>query len=473
MKHVLKNFWYQSLFQLTKIMMPIITVPIVSKALGPSGLGIFNYTNSIAQYFVLVASLGITMYGNREIALAYNRKENISKVFWEICLLKAILTTITLLVYFLVISFLGNSSYFYIQSLTILAVMFDISWFFMGIEDFRKTSMINLAIQFITFIFIICFIKDSSDTTLYVLLQSLGAFFSQLFTWLFIRKHINFRKVLLVDSFRHIHGSFEFFIPQVAILLYTNLNKTLLGIFIGSTAVGYYTNSLTINTVFITIITTVDMVLLPHMSGLYAKGNVKKMVNIIDKTLHLQLYFSVPAMFGMLIVYDKLVPWFFGKEFLFINKVIPLFSILIVVIPLGMSISRQYLIPIGKVKTYNKSVLIGAVINILCNIILLPLIGFFGVIFSNILAEIFVTMVRTKSFLKQTTFRFKKRKIWIIFSSAIIMWLVTRMVTKDMSPTFVTNLIQVSLAVPIYFGLTTLSGYNPILNSWKELKEKK
>ena len=454
-------------------MMPIITVPIVSKALGPSGLGIFNYTNSIAQYFVLVASLGITMYGNREIALAYNRKENISKVFWEICLLKAILTTITLLVYFLVISFLGNSSYFYIQSLTILAVMFDISWFFMGIEDFRKTSMINLAIQFITFIFIICFIKDSSDTTLYVLLQSLGAFFSQLFTWLFIRKHINFRKVLLVDSFRHIHGSFEFFIPQVAILLYTNLNKTLLGIFIGSTAVGYYTNSLTINTVFITIITTVDMVLLPHMSGLYAKGNVKNMVNIIDKTLHLQLYFSVPAMFGMLIVYDKLVPWFFGKEFLFINKVIPLFSILIVVIPLGMSISRQYLIPIGKVKTYNKSVLIGAVINILCNIILLPLIGFFGVIFSNILAEIFVTMVRTKSFLKQTTFRFKKRKIWIIFSSAIIMWLVTRMVTKDMSPTFVTNLIQVSLAVPIYFGLTTLSGYNPILNSWKELKEKK
>ena len=454
-------------------MMPIITVPIVSKALGPSGLGIFNYTNSIAQYFVLVASLGITMYGNREIALAYNRKENISKVFWEICLLKAILTTITLLVYFLVISFLGNSSYFYIQSLTILAVMFDISWFFMGIEDFRKTSMINLAIQFITFIFIICFIKDSSDTTLYVLLQSLGTFFSQLLTWFFIRKHINFRKVLLVDSFRHIHGSFEFFIPQVAILLYTNLNKTLLGIFIGSTAVGYYTNSLTINTVFITIITTVDMVLLPHMSGLYAKGNVKKMVNIIDKTLHLQLYFSVPAMFGMLTVYDKLVPWFFGKEFLFINKVIPLFSILIVVIPLGMSISRQYLIPIGKVKTYNKSVLIGAVINILCNIILLPLIGFFGVIFSNILAEIFVTMVRTKSFLKQTTFRFKKRKIWIIFSSAIIMWLVTRMVTKDMSPTFVTNLIQVSLAVPIYFGLTTLSGYNPILNSWKELKEKK
>ncbi|MGX7174049.1 flippase [Enterococcus ratti] len=471
MKHVLKNFGYQSLFQLTKIIMPIITVPIVSKALGPSGLGIFNYTNSIAQYFVLVASLGIAMYGNREIALVYHRKENISKIFWEICLLKVILTSITLVVYFLFISFLDNRFYFYIQSLTILAVMFDISWFFMGIEDFKKNSMTNLGIQFITFILIVCFIKDSSDTRLYVLLQSLGTLLSQVFTWFFIRKHIDFKRILLIDSLRHARASFEFFIPQVAILLYTNLNKTLLGIFIGSTAVGYYTNSLTINTVFITIITTVDMVLLPHMSGLYAKGNVKKMVAIIDKTIHLQLYFSIPAMFGMLTVYDKLVPWFFGKDFLFINKVIPIFSILIVVMPLGMSISRQYLIPIGKVKVYNKSVLIGAVINILCNLILLPSIGFFGVVFSNILAEIFVTMVRTNSFLKRTNFRFHKRELQIIFSSAIIMWLVTRMVTKAMPPTLLTNLVQVTLALSIYLVLTTFLGYNPILNSLKEMKE--
>ncbi|MDY4307610.1 oligosaccharide flippase family protein [Enterococcus mundtii] len=75
-----------------KIVIPIITIPIVSMALGPAGIGIFNYTNSIAQYFVLVASLGVAMYGNREIALAYNRQEDISKLFWEIVVFKAILT---------------------------------------------------------------------------------------------------------------------------------------------------------------------------------------------------------------------------------------------------------------------------------------------------------------------------------------------------------------------------------------------
>ncbi|EOS7989869.1 polysaccharide biosynthesis C-terminal domain-containing protein, partial [Enterococcus hirae] len=102
---------------------------------------------------------------------------------------------------------------------------------------------------------------------------------------------------------------------------------------------------------------------------------------------------------------------------------------------------------------------------------LLPWIGFFGVVFSNLLAEIFVTVVRTKSFLNQTNFSFKKKNLLVIFCSSIIMWFVTRIITNGMSPTFLTNLIQVSIAVPIYFLLTSLFGYNPILSGlgkWKK-----
>ncbi|BAO07257.1 putative teichoic acid/polysaccharide export protein [Enterococcus mundtii QU 25] len=115
MKNIARNFIYQSIFQIMKIVIPIITIPIVSMALGPAGIGIFNYTNSIAQYFVLVASLGVAMYGNREIALAYNRQEDISKLFWEIVVFKAILTLAVFFIYIAVVSFLPNSNYFYFK----------------------------------------------------------------------------------------------------------------------------------------------------------------------------------------------------------------------------------------------------------------------------------------------------------------------------------------------------------------------
>lgn len=468
MKNVAKNFFYQSLFQVVKIIIPIITIPIVSKALGPTGIGIYNYTNSIAQYFILVASLGVVMYGNREIALAYNRKENISKLFWEITNFKSILTIISLLIYLILVSFFPNRIYFYAQSLAILAVLFDVSWFFMGIEDFKKTSMTNLFIQICTFLGILLFVNDSSDTLKYVLIQTIGLFLSQALVWLFLKLYINFEKISIKNSFKHFKGSFEFFIPQVAIILYTNLNKTLLGLFIGSAAVGYYTNSLTLNTVFITIITTLDVVLLPHMSGLFAKNNISKIVELMNKTIHLQLFFSIPIMFGMLTVYDKLVPWFFGDKFLFINHVIPFFSVLIVIMPLGMAISRQYLIPIGQVKEYNKSVIIGAVINIVSNLILLPILGFFGVVISNILAEFFVTVVRTESFLKQTNFHFDIRKIIIYILSGLVMMVATRLITQNLSASILTNIIQVIIAVIIYMGITTVCKVNPLIELLKK-----
>lgn len=441
-------------------------------ALGPAGIGIFNYTNSIAQYFVLVASLGVAMYGNREIALAYNRQEDISKLFWEIVVFKAILTLAVFFIYIAVVSFLPNSNYFYFQSLTILAVLFDISWFFMGIEDFKLTSVSSLFVQIITFVLILLFIKDSNDVGIYILIQTAGIFVSQVLVWFFIKPYITFQKINLKKSFSHIKGSFEFFIPQVAITLYTNLNKTLLGLFIGASAVGFYTNSLTLNTVFITIITTLDIVLLPHMSGLFAKKNVERIVELMDKTIDLQLFFSLPIMFGMLTVYDKLVPWFFGEKFLFINNVIPFFTPLIVIIPLGMAVSRQYLIPIGKVREYNKSVIIGAGINIISNLILLPTVGFFGVVISNLLAEFFVTAVRVRSFLKSTNFSFNFRRISIYFISALAMMMITRILTNSMQASLITNIVQGLIAITLYFIFTVVMRTNPIVSFIQERRSK-
>ncbi|AZP93054.1 flippase [Enterococcus mundtii] len=472
MKNIARNFIYQSIFQIMKIVIPIITIPIVSMALGPAGIGIFNYTNSIAQYFVLVASVGVAMYGNREIALAYNRQEDISKLFWEIVVFKAILTLAVFFIYIAVVSFLPNSNYFYFQSLTILAVLFDISWFFMGIEDFKLTSVSSLFVQIITFVLILLFIKDSNDVGIYILIQTAGIFVSQVLVWFFIKPYITFQKINLKKSFSHIKGSFEFFIPQVAITLYTNLNKTLLGLFIGASAVGFYTNSLTLNTVFITIITTLDIVLLPHMSGLFAKKNVERIVELMDKTIDLQLFFSLPIMFGMLTVYDKLVPWFFGEKFLFINNVIPFFTPLIVIIPLGMAVSRQYLIPIGKVREYNKSVIIGAGINIISNLILLPTVGFFGVVISNLLAEFFVTAVRVRSFLKSTNFSFNFRRISIYFISALAMMMITRILTNSMQASLITNIVQGLIAITLYFIFTVVMRTNPIVSFIQERRSK-
>lgn len=462
MKNVAKNFFYQVIFQLTKIILPIVTVPIVSNAIGPQGIGTYNYTNSIAQYFILVAGLGVGLYGNREVALAWNRKENVSKVFWEIFTFKAILSVVSTITYLVLVSSFHNRIYFYIQAFAVLSVLFDISWFFMGIEDFKKTSLASLSTQIFAFILITLFVRDSNDTKNYIIIQTINVLLPQVIVWFFIKPYIRFERINVIESFKHFSGSFAFFIPQVAILLYTNLNKTIIGVFLDERSVGYYTNAMMLNFVFITIITTLDTVLLPHMSGLFAKNNIKKIVETMVNTIHLQLFFSIPIMFGMLTVYDKLIPWFFGSKFLFINQIVPLFSVLVVINPLGTAISRQYLLPIGKTREYNISVLVGAVINIVGISVLLPMIGLIGVVISYVTAEFFVTFVRTRAFIKVTGFKFNLRKITIYFITSFAMCVVTRYLTIDMSASIATNILQAILAVTIYFVVTIFLKVNPI-----------
>lgn len=118
--------------------------------------------------------------------------------------------------------------------------------------------------------------------------------------------------------------------------------------------------------------------------------------------------------------------------------------------------------PIGKIGEYNKSVIIGAIINIIANLILLPTIGFWGVVISTIIAEFFVTFVRTRSFVKATEFNFDLRKIGSYFVSGLIMCVVTRFLTTNMSASALTNIVQVLIAMTIYFGLTILLKVNPL-----------
>jgi len=198
------------------------------------------------------------------------------------------------------------------------------------------------------------------------------------------------------------------------------------------------------------------------MSDLFAKSEKKKIVRTMEKSIHLQLFISIPVMFGILTVYDKLIPWFFGSKFDFISNVIPWFSILVVIIPLGMAISRQYLMPIGDIKKYNFSVMLGAIISVILNLLLLPTIGFFSVVISNIVAEFFVTLIRVVSFLKDTDFKFDIIRIIKYIGCSIFMCIVTRNVTTNLLPVLSTNIIQSLIGGTLYLTLVTLLKCNPL-----------
>ncbi|MCQ4965246.1 flippase, partial [Bifidobacterium pseudocatenulatum] len=103
------------------------------------------------QYFVLFAGLGIPLYGNRQIAYVRDSNNKLSVNFWEILILEFNTVIISLFSYLLFIFYYQfDEKYLLIQSLYIIAVFFDISWLFMGIEDFKKIVIRNTLVKFVT-----------------------------------------------------------------------------------------------------------------------------------------------------------------------------------------------------------------------------------------------------------------------------------------------------------------------------------
>lgn len=78
---VIKNYLYNVGYQILAIIVPLITAAYVSRVLRPVGVGANAFTNSIIQYFILVANMGIGYYGNRQIAYIRADREKMASTF--------------------------------------------------------------------------------------------------------------------------------------------------------------------------------------------------------------------------------------------------------------------------------------------------------------------------------------------------------------------------------------------------------
>ena len=136
-KSIAKNYLYNLTYQILTLILPLITASYLARVLGAEGNGIYIYTYTIVNYFVLVGSLGISIYGQREIAYAQDNKSKMKKTFIELVSFRFITIGIATIIYYFAFMRQGQySQYFRFLLFELIAAPFDISWFFQGVEDF-------------------------------------------------------------------------------------------------------------------------------------------------------------------------------------------------------------------------------------------------------------------------------------------------------------------------------------------------
>lgn len=388
--------------------------------------------------------------------------KKITSKFWELEIFSAGISSIVLILYVIFSLFQAEKLLFLTQIVAILGTLFDISWFFRGIEDFKKVVFSNIFIKLLAFIMIVLFINDKTDLLLYFIIQGSSNFLSQIVLWAFLFKYIPFSKVKISGVISNLKPSLAYFVPKIANQAFLNLNKTLLGILSTMASVGIFSSSYTIVNLGANIMNSLSEVILPRMSNMLHEGKEKEGMLLLNEMLHLQLFMTVPIMFGIIGINPKMIDWFFGASFRDLLIIVPLMAPLVILQPLHNFVATAYLIPRGEIKSYNISVIQAAIFSTILALIFIPVFDIYGAVISVVGGYGLLTFLRIYILLKKTTFKFGILKLAKFFISGIIMSLSIFIIGVPMKSSSTTTLLQVSLGIIIYMGLTTLLKANPI-----------
>jgi len=385
-----KNFFYNAILSVSQLVLPLVTFPYVTRVLLPKGLGDVNFVDSIVQYLMVVAALGIPLYGTREIARARNSPERLHQIFSELLILHVLLS-FGLALLFLVVGFnikplRDEFTLCMIGSGLILSNSFVITWFYSGLEEFAYITKVNLIIRILSVIAVFIFIKVPEDKNLYYGVSLATVVTTAGINFYYARNFV----VLRLNKFS-LKKYFKPLLMLFSLSIFTNayvlLDSVILGFLKNTVEVGYYTVSMRISKLPISLISSLTIVLIPALSSIGV--NNQQTASIINKSFSFTYLFCIPIALGLFTLSPELVHVFAGTDFLASIDSLRILSFII--IPIGTAlVCYQVLLPLNKERLMISTAIVGLCTSLGLNFLLVPLFESSGSATASLITEIVV-----------------------------------------------------------------------------------
>ena len=452
MTEIKKNFVYNLFYQGLILLLPLITVPYISRKLGVEGIGIYSYTYSIVYYFMLISMLGINNYGNRTIAKSKEDKKLLSQNFISIYSIQLFMTILMIIIYIIYIYFFCKKYTLIseIQIIYLISVLFDLNWFFFGMEKFKITVTRSTIIKIISVILIFKFVKSQDDLSVYVLIMSCSTLLTQLVLIPYLLKEIKIEKIQFSNIKKHILPCLVLFIPYISVSLYKIMDKIMLGNMSTIMEVGFYEQAEKIINIPTGIISALGTVMLPRISNLLSKGNKKIAEEYIKKSIKFIMFISFPICFGLIAISTNFVQIFLGDSFYKTSILIYYLSPTILFLSFANVIRTQFLIPNEKDKDFTYSLIGGAIINLIINYLLIPKYKSIGAAIGTFFAELFVCLYQTITVRNDLPIKEYLKSIYQFLIKTIIMFIIVFPLNLINTKKIYIIVLQITIGVVAY-----------------------
>ncbi len=395
-KSVKMNMVMNALLTISSLIFPLITFPYASRILLPEGTGKVGFATSVVSYFAMFVSLGIPMYGVKACAKVRDDREKLSRLVHELLMISFTMIVVVYSVFLVAVNVVPRikeeKTLFFVISATIILNALGCEWLYKALEEYTYITVRSIVFKFIALVALFVLVHEKSDYVLYGGITIFAASASNVLNFINMRKHISFKWLGGYNLRQHFKMIMVFFSMSIATTIYTNLDNVMLGFMKGDVEVGYYTAAVKIKNILMGIVTSASTVLLPRASYYVDKNMMDEFYRILKKTMHfiILMAFSFSAYF---IIFAREGVLFLSGD-AFEGAILPMMVIMPTLLLIGITnvTGIQMMVPLGMEKQVLLSEIIGAVVDLVLNMIFIPMYGALGAAIGTLVAEIFVML---------------------------------------------------------------------------------
>lgn len=395
-KKLVINTIYMYILSFAKLIIPLISLPYLTKVLSVECIGGVSFVKSFVSYLQVFVDFGFVISATKDIVGLIKNKGDVNKSIGNTLYAQLLLSIIGLLVMIICVACLnvvsGYELYAILSIVPVILSIFLFEYVFRAYEKMEKITFRYVIMRLIALVLTLIFVKSDENILLMPIFDILASIVAIVLVHVQLRKlgiKVDFSFKRIKDAFIGIRSSFVCFVTNFMSTALTILNTLLIGIVLTKEDVAYWT-------VAFQFMSAINAMYTPIVSSVYPVMLKEGKLRIIHQIM---LIFMPIIIFGSVAVYflsDWFVTLIFGQEYIFSGTIIR-FIIPVIIASFPASIyGWPCFSVIGKEKTNMLIIVVASIIQV-CGIVVVSILGNFNLINLAIIrgvAELVVASLR-------------------------------------------------------------------------------
>lgn len=362
----MKSVLSLTVIQAANFILPLFSVPWLTRSLGITAWGEVAYVIFAMQFFLVLTDYGFSLSAVRSIARAREEPDAVSTIFSACWSLQWLLLACVAVVTMVGFKILGvNYAYLVGFSLVLGNILFPM-WLFQGLEKLKVPALVQLLSRLTMLVLIFATVTGPEDAWLALLFLTGHNLIAGpiLLIWAFTRQHVTYATPNLTAIWKNAAEGWGIFVSKILISSYTSLIPFALGSVAGSESVGLYYVADKIRVATSYVLSPLSLALFPHASNLFKKDRAAASRLVFKYGLVL---FLLSFLFSAILLYLSkfIIDIIAGEEFQAVVPILQIMAMTPTLVSISNIIGVQILLPLGRTKEFNRSIKIGSIFALL------------------------------------------------------------------------------------------------------------